>query len=160
MKWSDRDRGMAVRRVSPGAKVGIFVVALLSLGLLAFFGWNFVQDKLPGSGSTLPEQVVAGETFQPDKTVDLYGTETKTVLDGVSQKVKAENPTKEWKEGLEDVKCNADKVCTAPAPQSGSAAGDGEGNGFMGSGYTISGLIGFAVLGLFMYYLIVPDNNG
>lgn len=159
MKWSDRDRGMAVRRVSPGAKVGIFVVALLALGILGFFGWNAIKGMLPGQGTQLPEQVVAGETFEPDKTVNLYGTETKTVLDGVSQKVKAESPTKEWKDGLEDVKCNDDKVCTALAPQSGSAGGGEGGEGFLGTGYTVGGMIGLLVLGFFGYYLIMPDNE-
>lgn len=152
--WSSRDKKLAVGRVSPGAKVMVFLIVLVTIGILGFVGYKFVTNTVTGATSKLPEQVVAGETFEAGANVDLYGSKTEAVLDGVTQKVRATNPTDEWKKSLEKVDCNKKNVCTALAPDSATDKSDGKGpgkGGFLGTGMTI-GTIVAVVLGLAMFY--------
>lgn len=149
---------MAMRRVSPGAKVAVFLVAIVALAGAAFLGWNALKSAMPPSGSDLPEQVVAGESFAPGETVEIFGTKTEAILDGVTQKVQAADPSEEWKTALDDVTCNDSNVCTALAPDS-AAGGDGEGGGgFMGTGMSLGMLAGGLIFGWILYVILTEEN--
>lgn len=160
MKWSNKDKEMAVRHMSPGAKLGIFLFILVSVGVIGFVGWKYVSANLLSTASTLPEQVTAGETFEPGAVVDIYDTETEAVLDGVTQKIKAENPTDEWKEALEKVDCNDKNVCTALAPASGTSEDGGEGKGgFLNTGWPLASILGIGLL-MWAAYFIINEETG
>lgn len=147
-----------MRRVSPGNKVVIFLVAVVALVSAAFFGWNALKTAMPSSGPDLPEEVVAGESFVPGETVEIFGTKTEAILDGVTQKVKAADPSEEWKSALEDVTCDDSNVCTALAPASGAGGGgDGEG-GFMGTGMSLSMLAGGLLFGWILYVILTEES--
>lgn len=156
MRWNRRDREMATRHMSPAAKAGIFIFALVAAAILVAVGWSMVKPLLGSSG--LPGEVVAGDSFEPGAVVEIYGAETEAVLDGVTQKVQATDPTDEWKEALQDVSCDDSNVCTALAPSS-AAGEDGEGGGFLDSimtpvGGSLSGLLGAGLIGYMIYAII------
>lgn len=166
MRWSERDRRMAIRRVSPGAKLAIFLTILVTVGLLAFFGWKFVSDNFLNSESDVPAEITAGEEFEPGASVNLFDTETEAVLDGVEQKVQAVNPTDEWVDALAEVDCDDSNVCTAPAPAGTVSGGDGGGisfdpnsDDFLGTGLGLSAILGMGILMWMIYTIIQGDGN-
>lgn len=157
-----RDQDMGSRRVSPGAKVGIFVVVLLLVGALAFGAW-FAISKLT-SGSDHP--LIAGESFTPEAVETIYETETTAVLQDLEQKVQASNPSEEWKTNLENVQCDEQGLCLADAPKSidGESSGGGpfaglfQGDGFLGTGVGLGSVVGAAVV-FCLLYLWINDSE-
>ena len=168
MRWSDRDQRMARRRMSPGGKVGIFVAVLALAGILCMIGWTFLSLLASeDGGEAYPVELVAGEEFKPEAVVDFKGTETKAVLDGLTQKVQAQDPTEEWLAAMPDAECDDANLCTSPAPNSASApAGEGEEGNFLqnllsrfGIKEASLGTLIATLLGAGVVYLLIDEQS-
>lgn len=170
MEWGRKDRELAVRHISPGAKVGIFLFTIIAIGVLGFIGWHYLQNNVlessdPTEGS---EEILAGETFESGAEVDFFDTDTEAILDGAEQRVQAVDPSDEWLETLEEqgreVTCEDDGLCVAEAPTSlpGMSGGSGDGlfsgDGFLGTGYPI-GMIVLGALAVWILYIILVEEN-
>ena len=173
MRWSNRDREMARRRMSPGAKVGIFVAVIAITGILFAVGWSFLSSLLDNpDGEEYPIELVAGEEFKPEEVVNFKGTDTTAILDGVTQKVQAQDPTEEWLAALPEAECNDDNLCTSPAPNSVAAPSTGDDGGSTGgnffedllarfgiTGTSVTSLVGAGIGATLLYFLITDDDK-
>ena len=143
---------------------GILLVAMVGLGLFAFFKFRDVTEPATAPAA---ESLVAGPSFDPGSEARLFGTDTEAFVDGLQQKVRAVDPTMEWREAFPDASCVGDGVetCVAPALQArpnapGAPAGEGGQQG--GLVDTLTGLIPWEVAPMLllagMFMLVVTEE--
>lgn len=123
---------MAVVRVSflsMKARLIIAAVMLLVVGLASLFLFLKFREVTEPSTSPSAESLVAGPAFEPGAEGRLYGTETEAFLEGLQQKVRAVDPSQEWRDAFPGAVCSGEGVetCVADAPgQLQSAPGASE----------------------------------
>lgn len=159
MRLGRRDRDYYARPISPGARVATFLFAIVAVGVLSFVGWKYVKGMLSDASHDLPPALVAGDTFDAGQSEVVFGTETEAVLDGVEQKIQAEDPTDEWLENVADAVCDKSDVCTAPAFPTDVAQAAGEASGFLGTGWSLPTLVGLLILVWFAYVVITEEGS-
>lgn len=112
---------MAVVRVSylsMKARLIIAAVMLLVVGLASLFLFLKFREATEPSTSPSAESLVAGPAFEPGAEGRLHGTETEAFLEGLQQKIRAVDPSQEWRDAFPAAECSGEGVetCVADAP--------------------------------------------
>lgn len=142
-----------VRVLSLKARAIIAAVMIAVVGVLALIGYlKFRELTAPGTSAAAEESLVAGDSFEPGAKERLYGTETEAFLDGLHQKVRAWDPSPEWREAFPSATCGEGDqglLCVADAlpalPSMGDAA-DAVGDASVGFADFIISLIPYGAL--------------